>query len=469
MRSKDSSLLASKIKKSTSIQQPMPTKEEVETKIFGHFQILQDKKAFHNFFTSYDFRENEKDMVDFWKGVIDFYYDSLFKSFALKVSTILDFSKFKGKNPMGLPNILIELKNENFYITDKDINDHYFYQKNFPDLYPPNSSWLSYLSGGVSKMFTYAFGGNGSGDDQEKYALGPNDLYINYSFLTNHCENLMTCLREITTHNDSEVVAKSSFKNFIIESEIQYGGSYLDLCLTYLAKTKRIEMFKISLESGEVECIKLLRDPKDTVTNKDKAAIQIILQIDNLNKKIEELDEIIIKLRGKAKDCLKNKNKLGAKQYLNKARLYQKQQDHYNNVQTTLEQTLFDLKSVETNVQIKDIMQNYISATKDIIVSPEAFDKATEDLREHISDQQDIKDMFKEFGKGDEEEIDKELNQLIQDNDKEAFIGELDKTKTEKIELPSVDVSKIKDDNENKEKEPEKKDEIDEFLEKLKA
>ena len=82
MRSKDSSLLASKIKKSTSIQQPMPTKEEVETKIFGHFQILQDKKAFHNFFTSYDFRENEKDMVDFWKGVIDFYYDSLFKSFA---------------------------------------------------------------------------------------------------------------------------------------------------------------------------------------------------------------------------------------------------------------------------------------------------------------------------------------------------------------------------------------------------
>ena len=138
-------------------------------------------------------------------------------------------------------------------------------------------------------------------------------------------------------------------------------------------------------------------------------------------------------------------------------------------MQTTLEQTLFDLKSVETNVQIKDIMQNYISATKDIIVSPEAFDKATEDLREHISDQQDIKDMFKEFGKGDEEEIDKELNQLIQDNDKEAFIGELDKTKTEKIDLPSVDVSKIKDDNENKEKEPEKKDEIDEFLEKLKA
>ena len=116
MRLKDRSLASSKIKKSASYQQPMPTKEEVEGKIFNRFTTLNDKKAFHNYFTSYDFRENEKDMVDFWKDIVDYYYESIFGSFALKVSTILDYSKFKGKNPIGLPNILVELKQENFYI-----------------------------------------------------------------------------------------------------------------------------------------------------------------------------------------------------------------------------------------------------------------------------------------------------------------------------------------------------------------
>ena len=97
-----------------------------------------------------------------------------------------------------------------------------------------------------------------------------------------------------------------------------------------------------------------MRDPKDTVTSKDRATIQILLQIESLSKRIDELDSIMTSLRAKAKECLRNKNRNGAKQYLNKARLYEKQLTHYNNVQSALEQTLFDLKSVETNVQIRD-------------------------------------------------------------------------------------------------------------------
>ena len=463
MRLKDSSHASSKIKKSASYQQPMPTKEEVEGKIFNRFTTLNDKKAFHNYFTSYDFRENEKDMVDFWKDIVDYYYESIFGSFALKVSTILDYSKFKGKNPIGLPNILVELKQENFYITDKDINDDYFYQKNFPDLYPNNESWMSYLSSGVSKMFSYAYSyvGPESTDDPSKYALSSGDLYINYSLFTAHCEKLISCLREILTHNDSEVISKASFKSFILESEIQYGDSYLELALTYLTKTKKIEMFKIQQEAGEIECIKLLRDPKDTVTSKDRATIQILLQIESLSKRIDELDSIMTSLRAKAKESLRNKNRNGAKQYLNKARLYEKQLTHYNNVQSTLEQTLFDLKSVETNVQIKEILQNSCKATKDIIASPEEFDKVTEELKEHMNEQQDVKDMFKEFGNVDDADVDNELNQLMKDNEKEEFDNFISDKKSDKVDLPSV---LGKDENKDMNKE---KDNLDEILENL--
>ena len=49
------------------------TKEECEEKIMTRFEILKDNKVFHNYFSSYDFHDNEKDMLEFWED-ITFYY-----------------------------------------------------------------------------------------------------------------------------------------------------------------------------------------------------------------------------------------------------------------------------------------------------------------------------------------------------------------------------------------------------------
>ena len=46
------------------------TDRNIEKNIFEHFPALKDEKVFHNYFSSYDFHENERDMVNFWKDVL---------------------------------------------------------------------------------------------------------------------------------------------------------------------------------------------------------------------------------------------------------------------------------------------------------------------------------------------------------------------------------------------------------------
>jgi hypothetical protein len=83
------------------------TKEEAERRILERFSILNDPKVLHNYFASYDFHENERDMVLFWKDVIMFIYESIFCNFALHIEDIIEVTKLKNKRPIGLQNILV--------------------------------------------------------------------------------------------------------------------------------------------------------------------------------------------------------------------------------------------------------------------------------------------------------------------------------------------------------------------------
>ena len=58
-------------------------KDEIEKKLFEIFPDLKDEKKFHNFFSSYDFHDNEIFMVHFWKDIIEYITVHLKEDFAI--------------------------------------------------------------------------------------------------------------------------------------------------------------------------------------------------------------------------------------------------------------------------------------------------------------------------------------------------------------------------------------------------
>ena len=98
--------------------------------------------------------------------------------------------------------------------------------------------------------------------------------------------------------------------------------------------------------------------------------------------------------------------------------MYQNVNSNYNNMITTLEQKIMDLKEMETNISTKNILQDAIKVTKDLGINLEHFDEVAEDLKEQKYNQNEINKIIKETAEEgiNEEEIEKELNQLNDDN-----------------------------------------------------
>lgn len=398
------------------------TKEECEEKIMTRFEILKDNKVFHNYFSSYDFHDNEKDMLEFWEDIIYYYYDSIFNTFAMKINNILEYCKFQNKKPIGLNNILIHLNCLEHFITEKEINDINFYKKNFPHLYNQNESWSSYFSNMAQSIFKMNIGCNSESNNFnfENMKLEPNQLLIHFQMLQNHCEDLFNFLTEILREEDHEVIIKRDFNEQLIKrgNEIRFNNQYLDLCLKFLQGIKKISLFNVEVNGNNIECIKILKNNNDTVSNKDITIINILIAIQNLNKKIQDSEKQVLYNRNKAKEQLKNKNKKGAIDYLKKAKMYQNVNSNYNNMITTLEQKIMDLKEMETNISTKNILQDAIKVTKDLGINLEHFDEVAEDLKEQKYNQNEINKIIKETAEEgiNEEEIEKELNQLNDDN-----------------------------------------------------
>ena len=420
---------------STSVQSNKITKEDCEKKIMNRFSELTDKQTFHNYFSSYDFRDNEKSMLDFWEQIIYYFYDEIFNSFGMKVSDILNYSKFKNSNPIGLENILIHLNNLRHFITEKDLNDIEFYKSEFPDIYNnDNKSWSEYISGYAKSIFNLGLGCKTEKNniDLEKIPkLDNNQIFINYQMFQNHCDDILNFLTEILREKDHEVILKSEFNQNLLENNnIRFGNQYLDLCLKYLVGIKRIALFKVEIKGLSYDCIKLLKFPNDTVTNKDFTIINILISIENLNKVIEDTEKKILFNRNKAKEYLKMKNKDGAREYLKKAKIYVKVNQNYTNMVSTLEQKILDLKEMETNISTKNILNEAIKVSKDLGINLDDFDKMADDLKEQKNNQIEVNNIIQNAANEniDEEEIEGELEQLknndFDDGDLDNFLPE---------------------------------------------
>ena len=256
----------------------------MKKKTLNRFSELNDKLTFHNYFSSYDFRDNEKSMLEFWEQIIYYFYDEIFNTFGMKISDILQYTKFRNNNPIGLKNILIHLNELRHFITEKELNNIEFFKSEFPDIYNDNNkSWSQYFSSYAKSIFNFGLGCKTEKNEiniDNIQKLDNNLIFLNYQMFQNHCDDILNFLIEILRQKDHEVILKNEFNQNLLENNnISFGNQYLDLCLKYLVGIKRIALFKVEIKGLSYDCIKLLKFPNDTVTNKDFTIINILISI----------------------------------------------------------------------------------------------------------------------------------------------------------------------------------------------
>jgi hypothetical protein len=125
-------------------------KEETEKRILERFQNLNDNQQFHNLFCSYDFHENEKYILDFWKYVIEFLCESVKQTHGMTLEEILELTMIKGKKPLGLPNIVQKLIDDGVLIPSCMLTNDDYYKKYFADHVTIKETWGKWIKKNIA-------------------------------------------------------------------------------------------------------------------------------------------------------------------------------------------------------------------------------------------------------------------------------------------------------------------------------
>jgi hypothetical protein len=379
------------------------TNEECEKRILERFSNLNNEKIFHNYFCSYDFHSKENDQLEFWRGVLIFLFESVYQTFSIPIKDILEKTKLKNKRPLGLQNIIIELIGKGEFILSSSLKSDEYFKQNYKNLYG-KESWGSWLKNNVIATvklpLNYISSSSSSSSNKVngvELKISEGDTLINKKLFHGHMESIINLLSSILMEEDIEVLTKYELKNLLLNSNLRFSDSHLDLCLDYLSKIKKIEIFKVKVENVYMDCIKLLRDEHSTVNEKDRAIINILVGLKNFDRKIEETMTIVQDCLFKAKSHLKTKNREAAANCIKKKNLYLKAYNHYSNLKMTLEQNLIDIKSMESNQNVKNILEDVVKTSQKLKLNVEEFNDVTEKLREHQEDFKEAKNILMEY------------------------------------------------------------------------
>jgi phage shock protein A len=444
--------------------------EYIENKILSRFTFLQQEGVLHKITCSYDFRENEKNMLDTWEKIIDFLLSDIFNCCAITMSDLKKYTVIKNRIPLGLNNIIQQLRIEQKYITEEDLKDNKFYQFNFPELYPPEKGYFSNFIGGIKSIINIAgkIGCKEENDSNEqdipirtdisyddKYKNIPeNSIIFNYQKFKNHCNQFLLVLSDILKEKDEEeVISIDNLTKTINEKYIEkegktgglislpYGVQYIDHVLYYLMKIKKIALFDIELNNKKIKYVKLLKNTDDTITEKDQAISKLLSHCELLEKRINEYQKKIDHLRNEAKNLLKMKNKEGAKTILIKMKNYEKFLQNSQNTQNVLEDQIFALKNAQNNASVTEILKQCLDAGKEIKMNADEFAEVTEDLKEQKDNLNEINIGMSEFITDNEDELNNEMAQLEIENKNEN-----ENEKKEDIKFPNAN-NEIIDEN----------------------
>ena len=449
------------------------TQKEVEKKLLEQFDFLQKEEGLHQFFSSYDFRLDERNMLEGWEQILQYLLSDIFSSFGVTMSDLKKYTIVKNTLPIGLNNIIQQLRIEQKYITEEDLKSDKFYQFYFPELYPQEKGYISNFLSGLKSIINVAgkIGckeENDSNDqnilirtdisDDDKYKNIPeNSIIFNYQRFKTYCNQLLSVLTDILSEkDDEEVISIDNLIKTINEKYIQkegktgglislpYGIQYIDHVLYFLMKIKKIALFDIELNNKKIKYVKLLKNTEDTITEKDQAISKLLSHCELLEKRITEYQKKIEHLREEAKNQLKKKNKEGAKTTLVKVKNYEKYLQNSQNTQNVLEDQIFALKNAQNNASVTEILKQCLDAGKEIKMNADEFAEITEDLKEHKENLKEINIGMSQFVEDNEDDLIKEMEQLEIENKKEN-------DKKENIKLPSankeiIDENKIFED-----------------------
>jgi hypothetical protein len=275
--------------------------------------------------------------------------------------------------------------------------------------------------------------------DEDRYKVLPeNSIIFNYERFKTHCNQLLQVLTEILREDDDEVIQMDKFKKEIIEKytkkegkiggliTLPYGIQYIDYSLYYLMKIKKIALFEVEFNNKRVKCIKLLKNKEDTITEKDQAISKLLIQIEVLEKRINEYQKKMDNLLEETKKKLKKGDKQGARITMIKKKNYQKFLENSQNTQNVLEQQIFDLKNAESNANVTDVLKQCLEAGKQIAVNADEFADVANDLKDAKESLNEINMGMSEFiDEKEEDELNKEMEKLEIEN------------KDEKVDFPN--------------------------------
>ena len=423
------------------------SKDNVEKKLLQKFEYLNDPKMLHNLYLSYDYDEKDENMVKIWEEILKYLFLGIFSTFGMKISEIKSYTIIKNKIPMGLNNIIQELRIRQKLITDFDISNQAFYNKYYPEIYPENSKqgWGSYIISGVKNLVNFSSVKIGCSEEknenevkkredineEEKYQNFPeNTIIFNYDMLKKNCDELLNFLSEMLQESDNEIISKKEFIKEVnnISSNggiyngisLPFGSIYIEHCLIYLQKLKKIAIFTVQQNSSKVEFIKLLISPNNSPNEKDMLTAQIMLKCESLQYRINDLEKKINLCLSNAKSLIQKGNKSGSKPWLIRKKNYEKYKQNCENIHMSLIQQIIDIKNAEGEKNLTEILKSTNQIYKNIGLDNDKFIEVSEDLKDlNLAKEEMYEGINNLVNEGDNDDIENELKQLESEDQKE--------------------------------------------------
>jgi len=423
------------------------TKETVEKKLLQKFEFLNDPKQLHNLYLSYDYDEKDENMVKIWEEILKYLYLGIFSTFGMKISEIKSYTIIKNKIPTGLNNIIQELRIRQKLITDFDISNQEYYNKYYPEIYPENSKqgWGSYLFSGVKNLVNFGSVKIGCSEEkneedikrrdditeEQKYQNFPeNTIIFNYDMLKKNCDDLLSFLSEILQESDNEIISKKEFIKEVNNTSsnggiyngisLPFGSIYIEHCLTFLQKLKKIAIFTVEQNSSKVEFIKLLISPNNSPNEKDILTAQIMIKCESLQYRINDLEKKITLCLNNVRNLIQKGNKNGAKPWLIRKKNYEKYKQNCENIHLTLIQQIIDIKNAEGEKNLTEILKTTNQVYKNIGMDNDKFIEVSEDLKDlNMAKEEMYEGINNLVNEGDDADIENELKQLEAENENE--------------------------------------------------
>jgi hypothetical protein len=419
----------------------------VEKKLLQKFEFLNDPKQLHNLYLSYDYDEKDENMVKIWDEILKYLFLGIFSTFGMKISEIKSYTIIKNKIPTGLNNIIQELRIRQKLITDFDISNQAYYNKYYPEIYPENSKqgWGSYLFSGVKNLVNFGsvkIGCSEEKNDEEvkrrdditeeqKYQNFPdNTIIFNYEMLKKNCDGLLSFLSEILQESDNEIISKKEFIKEVNNTSsnggiynginLPFGSIYIEHCLIFLQKLKKIAIFTVEQNSSKVEFIKLLISPNNSPNEKDILTAQIMIKCESLQYRINDLDKKIALCLNNVKNLIQKGNKNGAKPWLIRKKNYEKYKQNCENIHLTLIQQIIDIKNAEGEKNLTEILKATNQVYKNIGMDNDKFIEVSEDIKDlNMAKEEMYEGINNLVNEGDDADIEDELKQLEAENQNE--------------------------------------------------